>query len=358
MKTFIPRTKPMRARLARSLLGASLTAVCLGVTALIPTHATAQTAAWQTQQRPFEFVRGKKHWSASRSHFVGLNPDGNLVVAKADGGYVWGFDTQPNIDHTRVGRVVWQPDGNLAAYGADGSYLWSALTQNTDSSARLVLQPNGALQIVSPQRGVLWSSDGHLSVAAPATPAPPAAAPAPSNAGGAAGRFPITPGQTLSRGTELASASGNHLLILQDGGNLIVAKKDKAYVWGFDRVQGLNFRQVDRVAMQPDGNFVALNASGAVIWRALASHPDSASHLTLTSSGGLQLVSPSRGVLWASDGVLLPEGVAGTGFPFTAGQMIPQDVEFTSPSRRHILTFQSGGNLVVASAGKKSFVWG
>lgn len=129
-------------------------------------------------------------------------------------------------------------------------------------------------------------------------------------------------------------------------------------MWGFDRVQGLNFRQVDRVAMQPDGNFVALNASGAVIWRALASHPDSASHLTLTSSGGLQLVSPSRGVLWASDGVLLPEGVAGTGFPFTAGQMIPQDVEFTSPSRRHILTFQSGGNLVVASAGKKSFVWG
>ncbi|MFM2288966.1 MAG: hypothetical protein RL684_2109 [Pseudomonadota bacterium] len=366
-----PGIERLRRLLARSLLGASLTAACLGATTMLaPGYALAQTAVWQAQQQPVEFVRGQKYWSGSRSHFVVLKPDGNLVVAKADGGYVWGFDTQPNIDFRRVGRVVWQPDGNLVAYAANGGYLWSALTKDPDPGARLVLQSNGALQIVSQRRGVLWSSDGNRSAAAPAEPmpAPPAppspppaasapATPAPSSAGNVANRFPIVPGQTLSRGTQLASSSGNHLLILQDGGNLVVTRKDKGYLWGFDRVQGLNFRQVDRVALQPDGNFVALNASGAVIWRALASNPDPSAQLILTAIGGLQLVSPSRGVLWASDGVLIPEGVAGKGFPFTKGQVIPPDVEFTSPSRKHVLTFQSSGNLVVASAGK-DFRWG
>lgn len=152
-----------------------------------PSSAAQDGARAADQARPTlplapgtELVRGQRYWSASGGHFLTLNPDGNLVVARADGGYVWGFDTQPNIDFRRVGRVVWQADGNLAAYAADGAYLWSALTENPDPNARLVLQANGALQIISGNQ-VRWTS--MAAAAAPARPAPaPAPRPAPAPA--------------------------------------------------------------------------------------------------------------------------------------------------------------------------------
>lgn len=175
------RIKPMRTWLAHALFGVSLTAVCLGATLLIPVPAFAQAASWHTREQPIEFVRGQKHWSESRSHYIVWQPDGNLVVARADGGYVWGFDSQPGLALWRVDRVIWRPDGNLAAYDSKGVNLWSALSKNPDPNARLVLQSNGALQIVSPQRGVLWSSNGKLSLpAAPVATAPAPATPKPA----------------------------------------------------------------------------------------------------------------------------------------------------------------------------------
>jgi fibro-slime domain-containing protein len=66
-----------------------------------------------------ELVRGQRYYSPSGEHFLTLNPDGNLVVARANGDYVWGFDTQ-GVDFPRVGTVVFQEDGNLAAY-AEGA---------------------------------------------------------------------------------------------------------------------------------------------------------------------------------------------------------------------------------------------
>ena len=183
MKRSSPRIKSMRTRFAHALFGVSLTAVCLGAALLIPMPVLAQVASWHTVEKPIEFVRGQKHWSESRSHYIVWQPDGNLVVARADGGYVWGFDSQPGLALWRVDRVVWQPDGNLVAYDPKGVNLWSALSKDPDRNARLVLQTNGALQIVSSQRGVvLWSSDGKLSLpaAAPAATAPAPAAPKPA----------------------------------------------------------------------------------------------------------------------------------------------------------------------------------
>ncbi|WP_282275701.1 hypothetical protein [Stenotrophomonas sp. PS02297] len=310
-----PRIKPMRTRLAHALLGASLTAVGLGAALLAPVPALAQVAAWQTGAQPIEFVRGHKHWSETRSHFVVLNPDGNLVVAKADGGYVWGFDTQPNIDHRLVGRVAWQPDGNLVAYDAKGGYLWSALSKDPDSRSRLVLQSNGALQIVSPQRGVLWSSDGKLSApgAAPVTtvpapapkPAPAPAAPAPAAEGVAGKGFPFTAGQTIPQDVEFISPSKRHFLTFQRSGNLVVASAGKkAFLWGLNVLPAVDFRQIRSVRLSSDGNLVGLGEKGNIIWKALNANPDPASRLELSYGGALQLVSPSRGILWSSDGIL------------------------------------------------------
>jgi len=99
---------------------------------------------------------------AMNDHFITLNPDGNLVIAReADDGFVWGFNAI-GVDYPRVARVEMQSDGNLAAYAADGGYIWSALTENPDPDARLMLTPTGALQLYSDERGVLWSSDGNF----------------------------------------------------------------------------------------------------------------------------------------------------------------------------------------------------
>lgn len=104
-----------------------------------------------------DLVRGQRLWSQSGKHFLVLNPDGNLVVARADGGYVWGFNTQKDVDYRKVGRVTWQTDGNLAAYTADGKFVWSALHSNPDPNAELFLAPNGLLQIISGTK-ILWSA--------------------------------------------------------------------------------------------------------------------------------------------------------------------------------------------------------
>lgn len=275
------------------------------------------------------FTRGERLYNAGGDHFLVLNPDGNLVIARADGGYVWGFDTQPNVDHTRVGRVDWQPDGNLAAYDRNGQYLWSALTQNPDPAGRLVLQPNGALQIVSATRGVLWSSNGDLSAVraadvrqAPAAPSPSPARsepepmeleqeepeepvePTASSEPTTGTSFPFAAGQGLERGTTYPSSSGNHTATLQADGNLVIARSGGGYIWGFDQVREIDRSRVRGLRILPDGNLAAVDADGAPVWRALRSGADPAARLVLTSAGALQLVSPSRGVQWSSDGIL------------------------------------------------------
>lgn len=108
-------------------------------------------------------VRGQQYWSQSGKHYLVFQSDGNLVVYRADGGYVWGLDRQPGVNFQKIGRVTWQADGNLAAYAADNGYVWSALNQNPDSSARLVINAEGVLQIVAGNR-VMWSASSPRSM--------------------------------------------------------------------------------------------------------------------------------------------------------------------------------------------------
>ena len=320
------------------------------------------------------FQRGQRYTSESGSHYLVFQPDGNLVVYTSDNRFVWGLNTVTD-QFGRIARIGMQPDGNLAAYDARDGYIWSALTENPDPAARLVLTSGGALQVISPSRGVLWSSDGNRSPepdkgtgTSTGTTGTSTTGTGTTTTGTSTGTtttspadamgqgFPFTAGQSLQREQRYPSPSGNHALTLAPDGNLIVSRADGGYHWGFDQIPSINRARVAGVKMQADGNLVAVDAKGAVVWQALRSNPDPAARLELTSTGGLQLVSPGRGVLWASDGVLIPEGVAGQGFPFTAGQTIPAGTPFPSPSGGHVLTFQPGDNLVVSTNG--SYRWG
>lgn len=119
-------------------------------------------------------ARDQRYTSASGAHYLVFQGDGNLVVYSASGQPLWALQ-EVGVDYRRTGRAVMQADGNFALYAADGAYLWSALTAEPDPAARLTISPAGALQLVSDRRGVLWASDGDLSMAGPAASAGPQA---------------------------------------------------------------------------------------------------------------------------------------------------------------------------------------
>ena len=102
-----------------------------------------------------DLERDQRYWSQTGSHYLVFQEDGNLVVYRADGGYIWGLDRQPGTDFGRIARVTWQADGNLAAYSAEDEYVWSALTRDPDPTARLLIDPQGVLQIIAGQN-VMW----------------------------------------------------------------------------------------------------------------------------------------------------------------------------------------------------------
>ncbi|MCB0186385.1 MAG: hypothetical protein KDE31_19090, partial [Caldilineaceae bacterium] len=118
-----------------------------------------------------------------------------------------------------------------------------------------------------------------------------------------ADRFPLLPGQTIVREQKLPAESGDHYLIFQTDGNVVVYTADDQYVWGLQSITD-QYAQAQSVQMEPDGNFVVRGADDEMIWSALREQPDQATYLTLTADGVLQLVAGDSGaVLWASNGV-------------------------------------------------------
>jgi hypothetical protein len=240
-------------------------------------------------------------------HFITLNPDGNFVIARSDGGYVWGFDTQ-GIDYQRVAKAIFQQDGNFAVYDANGGYIWSMLTANPDPQARLILTPNGVLQLYSDTRGILWASDGNLTANVVTTTPGSTSDTIPSDSACVASSqatFPLTPGTVLERGVKYPSASGNHYLIFaeQDGNLIVRAALNDQYIWGTNQITD-RYNQTARVEVTADGNLTLYDTDSGIIWSALASNTNPSACLKLTFGGALQLVSDAGGILWSSDGNL------------------------------------------------------
>jgi len=113
--------------------------------------------------------------------------------------------------------------------------------------------------------------------------------------------FPLRPGQSVEREQKIPSESGNHYLIFQPDGNVVVYTADDQYVWGLQSITD-RYAEAQSVQMENDGNFVVRDANGEHVWSALNENPDPSAYLTLTAEGVLQLVSGDSGaILWASD---------------------------------------------------------
>jgi len=216
-------------------------------------------------------------------------------------------------------------------------------------------------------------------VPAAATEAPTAGAPATDapTTDSPVGGFPIHAGTTIEQGVEYPSETGEHHLIFEPDGNLVIYDKDGNYVWGLDSETD-RLADVANIVLQPDGNLNVSDANGDWIWSALNADPDASAYLTLSPEGALQLVSGDTGkVLWASDGDLdavvptlapaLPDATATPdapaaltpvlAFPILAGTQIVQGEKYPSESGDHYMLFQPDGNLAVYNAADDTHVW-
>ncbi|MCA9837084.1 MAG: hypothetical protein KC422_09215 [Trueperaceae bacterium] len=114
-------------------------------------------------------------------------------------------------------------------------------------------------------------------------------------------RFPLAAGRTIIQGQKYLSESGNHYLVFQSDGNVVIYTAGDQYVWGLQNVTD-QYSQIQSVQMQADGNFVVRGADDAYIWSALTENPDASAFLNLSVEGILQLVSGNTGtILWASN---------------------------------------------------------
>jgi len=115
--------------------------------------------------------------------------------------------------------------------------------------------------------------------------------------------FPLPAGTSIVQGQKYTSQSGNHYLLFQTDGNLVINTSSDQRIWGLNKVLP-NFSSASRVEMQTDGNLAVYDANGGYLWSALRHLHDPRVHLVLTPGGALQLVASGRKVLWSSDGNL------------------------------------------------------
>lgn len=110
----------------------------------------------------------------------------------------------------------------------------------------------------------------------------------------------IPAGQALKKGEKYPSPSGNHYLILQPNGNLVIYSKGDGYVWGLDQ---LKINSADRVELGQDGSLTAYDKQGKTIWSPQAKR-DPKAKLDITFNGVFQMVAGNGEILWSSDGNL------------------------------------------------------
>ncbi|MEM9887271.1 MAG: hypothetical protein AAF849_15365 [Bacteroidota bacterium] len=104
-------------------------------------------------------------------------------------------------------------------------------------------------------------------------------------------RNTLRSGQSLSKGEEMRSSSGDFRLALQKDGNLMFTNRQMQFLWAKGR--GKN---ATKLTLR-DGNLVLLDVSGNVAWE---SGTSSAAKLTVKNSGELLLTDSSGSKVWSS----------------------------------------------------------
>jgi hypothetical protein len=162
----------------------------------------------------------------------------------------------------------------------------------------------------------------------------------------------IPNGTTMTPGTVELSPDGNTALAVQNDGNVVLYIEGKA-VWDTNTYGD----SISKLVMQSDGNLVLYNTSGVAVWNA-STYGNSGDHLAVQSDGNLVVYSSSNQPLWNSSTYGIPNGfdyvTESLGSP---GVLFPGQ-QLSTADRKHVLDFQSDGNLVLYSSGTATWSTG
>ncbi|HLL67788.1 MAG TPA: trypsin-like serine protease [Micromonosporaceae bacterium] len=112
------------------------------------TTSTVRPALWSNQAVRAQLVLR----SPSGEYSLWFQEDGNLVVYRRDGGYVW----ETRTHGTGATEFYNQGDGNLVLYRPDGEDVWDSCT-STDGPSTLWLQDDGNLVLYRNRDGIaVW----------------------------------------------------------------------------------------------------------------------------------------------------------------------------------------------------------
>lgn len=91
--------------------------------------------------------------SDDATYVLKMQGDGNLVLYRSDGSWVWHSHTENNPGS----RLVFQGDGNLVIYSAAGTALWHTSTYGKNPN-RLVVQNDGNVVLYTAAGSPVWYS--------------------------------------------------------------------------------------------------------------------------------------------------------------------------------------------------------
>lgn len=122
------------------------------VKAATPVKPAATSRQWGTRVVTATTVLGPgDHWASDRMT-VTMRTDGNLVITDENGTVRWSSHTQG-----RGYKAVFQDDGHFVVYTKDDRTAWSSGTAG-NPGARLVIQADGNVTILSSGGAVLWAA--------------------------------------------------------------------------------------------------------------------------------------------------------------------------------------------------------
>lgn len=162
----------------------------------------------------------------------------------------------------------------------------------------------------------------------------------------------IPNGTTLTPGTVEVSPDGNTALAVQNDGNVVLYVEGQA-VWNTNTYGD----DISKLVMQSDGNLVLYNTNGVAVWNA-STYGNSGDYLAVQADGNMVVYSSSNQALWNSSTYGTPNGFDYVTESLSSPGILFPGQELSTADRKHVLDFQSDGNLVLYSSGKATWSTG
>ena len=161
----------------------------------------------------------------------------------------------------------------------------------------------------------------------------------------------LMPGESLYQGQSLTSLSGNHHLMMQSDGNLVIYNASGQAIW-HTHTYGTD---VNRLTMQTDGNLVLYTLSNKAPWHTHTYNREGQGvYAIIQDDGNLVLYTASNQAIWDSKGYTNKEPP--TADRLKPGESIQAGDSLISSNGNYRLEMQTDGNLVIYNQNNQA-IW-